>query len=151
MYGAVSDVSRPLIFKLNQAGMQRSTYESLHKLLSWSLETLEGGIHTDLIIHEGHQGIVREELPKAVPTEYVHVPFVITLSETPVVTLTPVEPSNPIDEVVKSLTGGANASVADAVPLTADMLGEDAEDAALEAQVEAVVVAPVVTKVTKPK
>ena len=143
MYGTVSDVSRPLIFKLNQAGMQRSTYEALHKLLVWSLEQLEDGIHKDLLIHEGHQGIVREVLPVVELAE-------IVLPETPAEPQTPVEPSNPIAEEVKSLVGGANASVADAVPLTADMLGEDAEDAALEAQVDAVAVAPKVTKVAKP-
>jgi hypothetical protein len=143
MYGAVSDVARPLIFKLNQAGMQRSTYEALHNLLTWSLQTLEAGIHTDLIIHEGHQGIVREVLPVVELTE-------IQLPETPVEPQTPVEPSNPITDEVKSLVGSGSASVADAVPLTAAMLEEDAEDAALEAQVAAIEVAPKVTKVAKP-
>lgn len=144
MYGAVSAVSRPLIFMLNQAGMQRSTYEALHKLLVWSLAQLEDGIHADLIIHEHHTGVVREVLPAVELTEN-------QLPETPVEPQTPAEPSTPIAEEVKSIVGGANASVADAVPLTADMLDEDAEDAALEAQVEAVAVAPKVTKVTKPK
>ena len=36
-YGAVSDVARPLIHKLNQASMSGSTYDALHTLLVLSL------------------------------------------------------------------------------------------------------------------
>lgn len=52
-YGAVSDVARPLIHKLNQASMSGSTYDALRTILVWGLEQLEGNIKKDLDVFTG--------------------------------------------------------------------------------------------------
>jgi hypothetical protein len=54
IYGSVSDVSRPLVYKLNQATMQRSTYDALELLLVWALANLQGTIKAELGLHEAH-------------------------------------------------------------------------------------------------
>lgn len=60
-YGAVSDVARPLIHKLNQASMSSSTYESLHKLLVWGLAQLEGNVAADLKAFNGYSFVADEK------------------------------------------------------------------------------------------
>lgn len=143
-YGTVSDVSRPLIYKLNQAGMQRSTYNSLHELLVWALSVLEGGIAEDLITHEKQTGTWHSEPETEVDVEDV-------ATETPAEELTPVEPATSIVEDVKSLASAGTASVADAIPLTSDMLDESAEDEALEAEAAKPISPKVAKPVAKPK
>ena len=147
VYGAVTDVSRPLIYKLNQASMQQSTYEALHALLSWALVQLESNVLESLHQHQVHAGIAVDSAPDVVVQE-------ITPTETPVEPLSLVPLDDDLTEEPKSLVAAPEASVAEAVPLTADMLEETAEDAALAAEITAetaevteVVAEPVATTV----
>ena len=59
MYGAVSDVARPLIHKLNQASMSSSTYEALYTLLLWATAQLENNIRLDLEHFQGHPQVAQ--------------------------------------------------------------------------------------------
>lgn len=130
VYGAVTDVSRPLIYKLNQASMQQSTFEALHALLSWALAQLEGNVRESLHEHQVNEGIPVDVAPEVVVPE-------ITLTETPVEPLSLVPLDDDLTTEPKSLVAAHEATVAEAVPLTADMLDETAEDAALAAEITA--------------
>ncbi len=130
VYGSVTDVSRPLIYKLNQASMQQSTFEALHALLTWALARLEGNVKESLHEHQVNEGIPVDVAPEVVVPE-------ITPTETPVEPLSLVPLDDDLTEEPKSLVAAPEASVAEAVPLTADMLDESAEDAALDAEITA--------------
>lgn len=96
-YGAVSDVARPLIHKLNQASMSSSTYESLHKLLVWGLEQLEGNVAKDLNAFNGYS-FVADEKPATESTQDAQ---------------TPEGEGNDLTETQSQATGAENASAED--------------------------------------
>lgn len=125
IYGAVSDVSRPLLYKMNQASMQRSTHVALVELLEWALLTLTGGLHESLERHERKTGVAPQI--KA-PAEENRPP------ESTQDARTGAAVGGNTNESVKSRVA---PSLTDAVPLTLESLEETAEDEALEAEVVA--------------
>lgn len=99
-YGAVSDVARPLIHKLNQASMSSSTYESLHKLLVWGLEQLEGNVVKDLNVFNGYS----DEKPVTESTQD---------AQDAQDAQTPEGEGNDLTETQSQATGAENASAED--------------------------------------
>lgn len=143
IYGAVTDVSRPLIYKLNQASMQRSVYDALYELLTWAVAQLEQGMSESLSIHEANEANGSYNAKQGVVLEVAH-------TETPVAALA--EPVQWHDVLENSTPAGEAVASApeDIVPLTADMLDETAEDAAIEAEVAIEVAKPKASRVAKP-
>lgn len=129
-FGAVTDVSRPIVHKLNQATMQRSTFNALRDLLVWALTTLDSGIEDSLDAFEAHE-IAQHERDKE------------PLARADATTETPVEPiftvnvSNPFIEKPSQATEPEKPVSNEIVPLDANTLGDTAEDLAAEAELEA--------------
>ena len=125
-YGAVTDVSRPLLYKLNQASMNRNTHEALSELLVWALAQLMDGVKDSLDAHERHIGL----LAPIEVSEEENRP-----SESLPDAQSQADVGDTTDEGIKSLAAPASITVKDAVPLTLDSLDESVEDNALAAEV----------------
>lgn len=152
--GAVSDVSRPLIHKLNQATMQRGTYDALRTLLVWALATLEDGIEDALDTFEAHELAqhARDKEPVAHGDR---------TTESSARAITGLTRPNDTTEEPKPAVEPEKGIAEPIAPLDPAQVEDSAEDAALEAEiaqveaapvaVEPAVEAPKAVKVAKPK
>lgn len=149
IYGAVADVSRPLIYKLNQASMQRSTHIALRALLVWALAELDGNLQESLDMHEARNSVPAAEVATIAEAPENELP------ETPAESLSAVAEGDSVTEVPKAPVASPSMTVADATPLTLESLGETPADAAAEAEVAAIEAESLAvvktTRVAKPK
>lgn len=156
LYGEVTDVSRPLIYKLNQASMRAGTYDALHSLLVWALASMEGVVKRDLDAHIKVEGL---------PLHVLATPAEIRPPESLSDARTDTDAGESITNEPESVVEAPSPAAAEIVPLTGDMLPDSAEDVAAEAEIAAAVaevgapapapveVAPAAktTRVAKPK
>lgn len=152
-YGALTGLSRPLVHTMNQASMNRSTHEALLALLHWAVERMEGHVTDDLAAHEA---MVRGEpvIPAIAQESDENRPPESTQDASTAVA----EGGSPT-EAEKPAESARSATLADAVPLSLDMVADSEADSAAQAEIAAIegtpaeapaVVAPV-KRVAKPK
>lgn len=126
IYGEVTDVSRPLIYKLNQARMSATTYNALKALLAFAQSALDGSVKADLDEHLAHEGLPTHEEATAAETRP---------SESTQDAQTQAPEGKTMPEGEKPAEDAGNHLAEETTPLTEEMLGDTAEDLAAEAEV----------------